>query len=249
MSEQTIIQNSDYVKPCVKCGAQERSKHGNCLPCQRLWKSKNREKINISSKIWRQQNAEKSRQYKQKYRETYPDKIKEYSKTYYFREADKIKLKSKKWVDDNQDAARIGRKNRYIKNKDKAKADARQWKLQNPDKARAIYERWYEKDYKKIAERAKLNNHKRRSKTKGQKLSKNIVQTLMSLQIGLCPCCNRELGDNYHLDHIMPIKLGGTNTDDNVQLLRSECNLRKAAKHPDVWRKEILAQKSYTGSR
>ena len=232
MSEQTITTEQISVKPCIKCGAQERSKHGNCLPCQRLWKSKNREKINISSKIWRQENAEKSRQYKQKYRETYPDKIKEYSKIYYLREADKIKIKVKKWVDDNSDAVKIGRKNRYFKNKDKAKSDARQWKLQNPDKARSIYERWYEKDYKKIAERAKLNNHKRRSKTKGQKLSKNIVQTLMILQKGKCACCGKSLKQGYHIDHIMPIALGGNNTDDNVQLLTPKCNLSKGAKHP-----------------
>jgi 5-methylcytosine-specific restriction endonuclease McrA len=78
-------------------------------------------------------------------------------------------------------------------------------------------------------------------------LTKGIESVLFSQQMGLCPCCNRELGDNYHLDHIMPIKLGGTNTDDNVQFLRSECNLRKAAKHPDDWRKEILAHKSHGG--
>jgi len=40
------------------------------------------------------------------------------------------------------------------------------------------------------------------------------------------------LGDDFHMDHIMPIALGGSNTDDNMQLLRKECNLQKQAKHP-----------------
>ena len=35
-----------------------------------------------------------------------------------------------------------------------------------------------------------------------------------------------------HLDHIMPLALGGSNTDDNIQLLRARCNLQKRAKHP-----------------
>jgi 5-methylcytosine-specific restriction endonuclease McrA len=40
------------------------------------------------------------------------------------------------------------------------------------------------------------------------------------------------LGDNYHIDHIMPLALGGSNTDDNIQLLRQRCNNQKCAKHP-----------------
>jgi 5-methylcytosine-specific restriction endonuclease McrA len=40
------------------------------------------------------------------------------------------------------------------------------------------------------------------------------------------------LGDNYHLDHIVPLAIGGTNTDDNIQLLRQKCNQQKSAKHP-----------------
>jgi 5-methylcytosine-specific restriction endonuclease McrA len=40
------------------------------------------------------------------------------------------------------------------------------------------------------------------------------------------------LGDNYHLDHITPITLGGSNTDDNMQLLRQRCNNQKYNKHP-----------------
>jgi 5-methylcytosine-specific restriction endonuclease McrA len=74
------------------------------------------------------------------------------------------------------------------------------------------------------------------------KLSQDIEMRLFAAQNGLCVCCGCNLGNNYHVDHIMPLALGGTNTDDNVQLLRAECNMRKAAKHPDKWRK-ILAQK------
>jgi 5-methylcytosine-specific restriction endonuclease McrA len=34
------------------------------------------------------------------------------------------------------------------------------------------------------------------------------------------------------MDHIIPLALGGTNTDDNIQLLRAKCNKQKGAKHP-----------------
>jgi 5-methylcytosine-specific restriction endonuclease McrA len=71
------------------------------------------------------------------------------------------------------------------------------------------------------------------------RLSKGIVEELLIRQRGLCACCKRDLGSDYHIDHIMPIALGGTNTDDNVQLLLAECNMRKGAKHPDEWRKTL----------
>ena len=54
----------------------------------------------------------------------------------------------------------------------------------------------------------------------------------MVLQKGLCPCCRKPLGNDYHMDHIIPLALGGSNGDNNIQLLRSECNLEKQAKHP-----------------
>jgi 5-methylcytosine-specific restriction endonuclease McrA len=34
------------------------------------------------------------------------------------------------------------------------------------------------------------------------------------------------------MDHIIPLALGGANTDDNIQLLRATCNLQKHTKHP-----------------
>jgi 5-methylcytosine-specific restriction endonuclease McrA len=34
------------------------------------------------------------------------------------------------------------------------------------------------------------------------------------------------------MDHIVPLISGGTNTDDNIQLMRSRCNQQKSAKHP-----------------
>ena len=115
------------------------------------------------------------------------------------------------------------------KNRDAYLQRVRQWRIANKDKVR---------------ERERAKEARRRNAI--GTLSKGIEQILFDKQKGLCVCCGRELGQNYHLDHIMPLALGGTNTDDNVQLLRAECNLRKGAMHPDDWRK-ILAQKSYGG--
>ena len=66
----------------------------------------------------------------------------------------------------------------------------------------------------------------------GGVLSKGLAAKLMVLQKGKCPCCGKPLGNNYHMDHIMPLALGGSNTDNNIQLLRATCNNQKYTKHP-----------------
>jgi 5-methylcytosine-specific restriction endonuclease McrA len=61
------------------------------------------------------------------------------------------------------------------------------------------------------------------------KLSKGLSAKLFDLQRGKCAL---PLGDDFHLDHIVPLALGGTNTDDNIQLLRAVCNMQKHAQDP-----------------
>ena len=94
---------------------------------------------------------------------------------------------------------------------------------------------------RKAAECAKANpearrkiDHNARAKRAAApgKLSTGLTKKLLKLQKGLCACCREPLGKKFHLDHILPIALGGTNTDDNIQLLRPVCNHRKHAKHP-----------------
>lgn len=100
----------------------------------------------------------------------------------------------------------------------------------------------YQKEYHKAnPEKSKIGRRNRRAKIKGNggKLSSDIIKTLMTLQKGKCACCAKSLKDGHHLDHIMPLALGGMNTDDNVQLLTPTCNLRKSAKHPDDWAREF----------
>jgi len=75
-------------------------------------------------------------------------------------------------------------------------------------------------------------NRRARKKYNGGRLSKGLSNKLYKLQRGKCACCGKSLGDDYHLDHRMPLALGGVNEDLNMQLLRSKCNREKHAKHP-----------------
>ena len=126
-----------------------------------------------------------------------------------------------------------------------AKASNAAWMAANPELCKKYGAKWYAKNYevRKLSQAAwaKANpearrnyNHNRRARRleSGGTLSKDLSAQLFKLQKGKCPCCKQPLGDNYHLDHIVPIALGGSNTDDNIQLLRATCNHQKHAKHP-----------------
>lgn len=101
----------------------------------------------------------------------------------------------------------------------KAKARKVKWNSDNPDKTRAT---------------RRIGGHNRRARKRenGGKLSPGLTDKLFTHQRGKCPCCGLPLGKDYHLDHCMPLALGGTNTDDNMQLLRAKCNMQKHTAHP-----------------
>lgn len=80
--------------------------------------------------------------------------------------------------------------------------------------------------------RVRKQNRRARIKGAGGVLSKGLADKLFDLQQGKCACCKASLGKNFHLDHIMPLALGGENADCNMQLLRQRCNTQKKAKHP-----------------
>lgn len=103
----------------------------------------------------------------------------------------------------------------YVANSEKRKANAVMWSADNPDASR-IHEQ----------------NRRARNRENGGILSTDLAERLFKLQRGKCACCALPLGDDYHLDHVMPIKLGGANMDNNIQLLRATCNSQKHAKHP-----------------
>lgn len=103
----------------------------------------------------------------------------------------------------------------YAANADHVSARKAAWAGKNPD-ARA---RWAE------------NRRARKLDYPGQ-ISQDVVKKLLILQRGKCACCGASLDAGFHLDHVMPLALGGTNTDDNIQLLTPKCNMKKHAKHP-----------------
>lgn len=140
------------------------------------------------------------------------DKRREYAALYYEANREKLRSRSAVYYADNQDKIREYR----AVNADKRRGQKAAWRLENREKER-IHE----------------HNRRTRKLNGGGKLSPDIAEKLYKLQRGKCACgCKQPLGKDFHRDHIMPLALGGSNTDDNIQLLCASCNLQKNKKHP-----------------
>jgi hypothetical protein len=149
------------------------------------------------------------------YRALNPEKSKQSSKKYRDNNKSKMTEIRAAYAKNNPEKVRESKRLYALKNKEELKVKAKAKRLENPERHR----------------RAKQNRRARERAAVG-KISAGLIDKLLGLQRGKCACCKLPLGDDYHVDHIMPLALGGVNTDDNIQLLRARCNLQKNAKHP-----------------
>lgn len=156
-------------------------------------------------------NAAKINAKKAEFRSANPEKIKARRAAYWVANAERIKaaraLDSKRLKE--YKAAY------YAANADRLKAQQTAYNSQNPDRRRAAWQ-----------------NRRARKFQNGGSLSAGLAGRLLELQRGKCACCHRNIKEAYHLDHIMPLALGGLNSDENMQLLCPQCNMQKSAKHP-----------------
>ncbi len=107
----------------------------------------------------------------------------------------------------------------------------KQWRSKNSDREKAYGREWRQANLPRLV----INAQRRRARIKGVggDLSPDIHVRLMKIQKGKCAVCHTDLKKSgHHLDHHMPLALGGSNVDSNMQLLCPPCNLSKGAKHP-----------------
>jgi hypothetical protein len=143
---------------------------------------------------------------------------------------DQVKVRKERWRKANSEKERARQVKRYADNPQRVKDMVRRYREENPEasKARLIKH----KQENREAYRTYGSNRRAREAALPGKLSPDLGAKLFRLQQGKCACCRLPLGDDYQLDHILPVALGGANVDRNIQLLRRRCNLKKSAKHP-----------------
>lgn len=237
------------VRPCIKCSAAERDKRGDCKACARAMKAAylaaNTEKTKATAKAYRAANADKLKADKAAWHTANNDRAKANMAAWRAANPERKKESDAAWRAANPERARATRDAWYAENSNKAKANSKAWRVANPDRAKANSTAWraanperrraagaaWKVENPEICKVSGQNQRAKRSAAEG-KLSAGLAKNLLKLQQGKCPCCQQPLGNDFHLDHVMPLSRGGLNIDSNMQLLRAVCNLNKSAKDP-----------------
>ena len=125
----------------------------------------------------------------------------------------------------------------YDANRQAFLASKAQSRLANPEPFKERYKRWATANKAHVL----ANNRARASRLKGAegRHAGAEITELLRQQRGLCAYCRAPLKRGYHVDHIVPLAKGGSNWVTNIQLTCRTCNMRKSAKDPIEWAREI----------
>lgn len=126
----------------------------------------------------------------------------------------------------------------FLANKKKAYDSHKDWREKNPAIIKANREKHYKTNPQ--AYRCYVQNRRAKIIQAGGTFNDADVKMIVERQRWKCaePSCSVSIKSGYHIDHIMPLSLGGTNWPENIQCLCQRCNLRKHAKHPIDWARE-----------
>lgn len=192
---------------------------GDCKPC-----------VSAKQKVYNKDNAEAIASCKKSIYDANPEEKRARNKLYYQENSEVIKVRARKHRCDNYEQTIERQRAYYQKNKELLNSKKRLYRQENKEHVKNIEREWREINKDKVREMKRRYKHKRRS-AEGS-LTMGIADRLYAIQKGKCVCCGVSIKDGYHMDHIMPLALGGTNTDNNIQLLSPSCNNKKSAKHP-----------------
>jgi 5-methylcytosine-specific restriction endonuclease McrA len=236
-----LIAQSEPTKKCSKCGETkpinrfDKAKtckdghRGSCKSCgaasaakkSAKWRALHPEKAKESDSRYKDGNPDKLKQTRAKHYQKNAEKYRDARKLFYYENKELCQSMSKRWVENNRQRRSEYAAARWANNKESLKVIYAKWEAENTDKRNAIN-----------------RNRRARKQNAFGKPSKGIINLLMSEQSGKCACCLVDLAyAGHNLDHFVPLALGGSNDDSNLQLLCPSCNFSKGAKHPIDWMK------------
>jgi 5-methylcytosine-specific restriction endonuclease McrA len=245
MTDAQIIAVCD-TKTCSKCkeikprscfNKDTKRKDGlqcHCNDCRTAYNKANREKSAQRSAVYRHKHPQKVASQHAAWRSANKPKTSARSAAWRSANPDRCAETGAAWKIANKDKIIEQTKAYYAANKEKESARGAAYRKAYPEKHAARSAAWSRAN----PEARRIIQHNRRAKKEqnGGHLSRDIANLLLLEQGGKCACCLVDLlTTGHHLDHVMPIALGGRNTDDNVQLLCPSCNFSKGARHPLDW--------------
>lgn len=171
-----------------------------------------------------------------------PEKVIRNKRKHYEDNKDTVIAAAKQWKQNNPDAAQASADKYRSTHKVQIQERSRQYYRENREVLLEWHRQYREKNSDVIKERVRCSQQKnplrlriakytRRAREQSGVVTVARIRELIQEQLGRCTICCTELRE-FHVDHIFPLALGGSNDDSNIQLLCPTCNRKKGAKHP-----------------
>jgi 5-methylcytosine-specific restriction endonuclease McrA len=118
---------------------------------------------------------------------------------------------------------------RYWKNPETYRAKKRSWDRRHPEWRRSYQRRRYRERPEIV--KAWVKTYRARRRGAAGAFTYRDIARIKRLQRGRCAYCPRRL-TRFHIDHIFPLVLGGSNFPRNLQLTCESCNTSKGGRDP-----------------
>lgn len=159
-----------------------------------------------------------------------------YARNQAYREGRPVEIAAvnKRWYDENRELILAKKRLYYLLNTDEVKQQRKEFYERHRNKLLSCRAEWRNTNRDTIAHWNRLSKARRKG-AEGTH-TKAEARTLLEQQEYCCANCEANLLlVEPHLDHFVPLILGGTNWISNLQWLCATCNLTKNGKDPYVW--------------
>lgn len=224
-------------KRCPKCGQEypathdwfyrdKSSKTGLAGICKSCTKRRVHE--------WEQAHPERRRERSREYRRRHPEKDKEY----YLANRERHLEQSRRWGQENKDKIREASRRYREAHPEQYRENQRRFTRRRPERRREIGREWARRNL----EYRKAQKAKRRARELGAQgtHTRDDIQRLYEQADGRCWWCGKRVGDDYHVDHRIPLSKGGSNDVANLVIACPFCNMSKHDKLPHEFNGRLL---------
>jgi 5-methylcytosine-specific restriction endonuclease McrA len=178
-------------------------------------------------------------------KERYPNRVAEYSRTrrakyleeerargreYYKRNREERVEYRRRYCADHPDLLAEQWERYYEANRDREHERKAKYRETHKEEC-AAYRRQYAVSHRQEFAAWSRERRARKLNNGGSHTPADIVAQY-ERQRGKCYWCHDAVGETYHVDHVMPLALGGSNGPENLVVACPRCNQSKNAKHP-----------------
>lgn len=181
---------------------------------------RNGDKYRVRRKEYYQENIDKEIEYARQYRKNNPEKVRDSTKKYIENHPDAVKESRKRSNERRRGQRHEYHSKYYLEHKEYFAEKTKRWKKDNPG-----YFLAYRRKNREHS-REKVNN--RRARIRGVLVENVSRDKVYERDGGRCHLCRKKVSrQRWHLDHIVPLALGGEHSYKNVAVACPECNYKK----------------------